>query len=260
MILSSHGIIGSSIVQGFDADYQAVLDYATTQGYTLPSASQQAKQNKLLVDLKNAGVWSKLDTFAVFATDGSSDFALIDWKRLSQYTAVNSPTFTSNQGFKGDGSSAYINSNYNPVTSAVNYSLDDASFGYYMREYDTAPGGLEMAFGCFFSSAPSWIRYTTKRLYFNSLEFLLYSNFTHANNRLVFVNRTSSNNVNVIANGSITDSLAITSTDISNANFELFRISSNYSNSQLSMVYTGSNITSNASDFNTAWNNYYNSL
>jgi hypothetical protein len=26
---------------GFDADYQAVLNYATTQGYTLPSAGQQ---------------------------------------------------------------------------------------------------------------------------------------------------------------------------------------------------------------------------
>jgi hypothetical protein len=40
------------------------------------------------------GIWSKLDTFSVFATDGDSDFALIDWKRLSDYTAVNSPTFT----------------------------------------------------------------------------------------------------------------------------------------------------------------------
>jgi hypothetical protein len=31
---------------GFDADYQAVLNYATTQGYTLPSAGQQVKQNQ----------------------------------------------------------------------------------------------------------------------------------------------------------------------------------------------------------------------
>jgi hypothetical protein len=84
----------------FDADYQAVLNYGTTQGYTLPSAGQQTLQNQLVVDLKAGGIWSKLDTFAVFATDGDSDFALIDWKRLSDYTAVNSPTFTTNQGFK----------------------------------------------------------------------------------------------------------------------------------------------------------------
>jgi hypothetical protein len=54
----------------FDADYQAVLDYATTQGYTLPSAGQQTLQNQLVVDLKAGGIWSKLDTFGVFATDG----------------------------------------------------------------------------------------------------------------------------------------------------------------------------------------------
>jgi len=97
---------------GFDADYQAVLDYATTQGYTLPSSGQQTLQNQLVVDLKDAGVWSKLDTFGVFATDGDSDFSLIDWIRLTDYTAVNSPTFTTNVGFQGDGTSSYISSNF----------------------------------------------------------------------------------------------------------------------------------------------------
>jgi hypothetical protein len=127
MILATHGFLASSIGQiAFDADYQAVLDYATTQGYTLPSASQQLLQNQLVVDLKNGGIWSKLDTFAVFATNGNSDFALIDWKRLSQYTAVNSPTFTTNVGFSGNGTSAYINTNFNPSTSGLNYTLNNA--------------------------------------------------------------------------------------------------------------------------------------
>jgi hypothetical protein len=116
----------------FDADYQAVLDYATTQGYTLPSSGQQALQNQLVVDLKNAGVWSKLDTFAVFATDaedspgsGTSNFALIDWKRLSLYTAFNSPTFTTNEGFQGNGTSSYIDLNYETITDWVNVSQNN---------------------------------------------------------------------------------------------------------------------------------------
>jgi hypothetical protein len=116
----------------FDADYQAVLDYATTQGYTLPSAGQQTLQNQLVVDLKDGGIWSKLDTFAVFATDGDSDFALIDWKRLSDYTAFNSPTFTTNQGFQGDATSAYIDSNFNILNDSVNMLVDDASLGAYV--------------------------------------------------------------------------------------------------------------------------------
>lgn len=119
MILSTHGIVQSS--GGFDVDYQAILNYATTQGYTLPSSSQRVKQNKLLVDLKAAGVWNKLDTLAIFATDGNSDFALIDWKRLSQYTAINSPTFISNGGFTGNGTSSYVDTNFNCLSNGVNY-------------------------------------------------------------------------------------------------------------------------------------------
>jgi hypothetical protein len=112
---------------GFDSDYQAILNYATTQGYTLPSESQRIKQNQLLLDLKAGGIWNKLDTFVVFATDGSSNFALVDWKRLSQYTAVSSPLFITNQGFQGDGLSSYLNTNFTPSINGVNYTLDNAS-------------------------------------------------------------------------------------------------------------------------------------
>jgi hypothetical protein len=37
---------------------KAVLDYATAQGYTLPSSGQQTLQNQLVVDLKDGGIWS----------------------------------------------------------------------------------------------------------------------------------------------------------------------------------------------------------
>ena len=143
LILSIENTIAAyNAPNGLDADYQAVLDYGTAQGYTLPSASQQVLQNQLVVDLKAAGVWSKLDTFAVFATDGDSDFALIDWKRLSDYTAVNSPTFTTNQGFQGNGTSAYINSNFNILNDSVNMLNDDASLGAYVFTAQTI--GLEI--------------------------------------------------------------------------------------------------------------------
>jgi hypothetical protein len=126
------GAIGGNGGLAFDSDYQAVLNYAISLGYTLPSASQKIKQNALLVSLKAAGVWTKLDTFAIFANDGGSNFGLIDWKRLALYTAVNSPTFTTNQGFTGNGTSSYIDTNFNPATSGTNYVLNDAS-RYYMQ-------------------------------------------------------------------------------------------------------------------------------
>ena len=107
-------------------EYQAILNYATSLGYTLPSTNQRFKQNKLLADLRRNGIWEKLDTFGVFATDGDSNFALIDWKRLTTFTAVNSPTFTTNQGFEGNATSASINLNYNGSTQNVNYKPDSA--------------------------------------------------------------------------------------------------------------------------------------
>jgi len=111
----------------FDADYQAVLDYATTQGYTAPSAAQQTLQNTLVTDLKTAGVWDKLDLFYVFATDGDSDYATLNWKAPSsfQLTKTNSPTFTTNEGFAQSGT-AYLDSGYDLLTDGTNYTQDDA--------------------------------------------------------------------------------------------------------------------------------------
>ena len=130
----------------YDEDYQAILDYATTQGFTLPSDEQKSIENQIMIDLKASNVWSKLDTFANFATDGDSNFALIDWKRLLQYTAVNSPTFTANQGFTGGGTS-YINSNYNPFSQAVNFGLNNATIGAYIRTAPPTPTGTKSVYG-----------------------------------------------------------------------------------------------------------------
>ncbi len=142
--LTSYKFSGGGV--SYDATYQAILDYATSQGYTLPSDSQKLLQNQLVVDLKASGIWSKLDTFANFATDGNSNFALIDWKRLTQYTAVNSPIFTPNQGFTGGGT-RYIDTNYNPSTQAVNYQLNNASLGTYIRTAPVSPIGSKSVFG-----------------------------------------------------------------------------------------------------------------
>jgi hypothetical protein len=135
MILSSHGIIGSSIVQfAFDADYQAILDYGTTQGYTLPSASQKLLQNQLVIDLKTAGAWSDLDLFYVFATDGDEDFATINWKDVNNFQAikVNSPNFTTNVGFNSNGSTSYLNTNWNVSTDSSNFQLLSNCLHYYV--------------------------------------------------------------------------------------------------------------------------------
>ena len=131
-------LLDNPVPSVFDADYQAILDQASSLGYTAPSASQQTLQNTLVTDLKTAGVWNKLDSFSVYATDGDANFALLDWKRLTTQTATNSPTFTPNLGYIGDGVSARIQSGFVPSTDGVNYQLNSASMFKYRYQVRTA--------------------------------------------------------------------------------------------------------------------------
>ena len=48
-------------------------------------------------------------------------------------TAVNSPTFTASQGYTGNGTTNYLNTNYNPTTNGVKYTLNSASLYVYSR-------------------------------------------------------------------------------------------------------------------------------
>jgi hypothetical protein len=121
----------------FTTEYQAVLERGVALGYTLPSLEQQVKQNDLIVNLKSAGIWNKTDVFYVFANDGGQEFATLNWMNPSahQCTLVNSPSFTNNDGFLGDGATSFINTNFNPASSGVNYTLNDASIFTYNKTY-----------------------------------------------------------------------------------------------------------------------------
>jgi len=238
---------------GFDADYQAVLNYATTQGYTLPSASQQALQNQLVVDLKAAGVWSKLDTFAVFATDGDSDFALIDWINLSQYTAVNSPTFTTNGGFTGNGTSSYVNTNYNASTSATNYQLNNAS-RFYWVDNRTGTNWEDNLSGRAISgnNNSTLIRINSQTTSLNSAVDMRSDGFKS-------INRTSSTNVEVFQN-TTQYSRTATSVDIDGGTQVFLRAVTGYNASRFRFYGMGASIVSENTDFYNALNTYITSL
>jgi len=240
---------------GFDSDYKAVLDYATTQGYTLPSAGQQTLQNQLVVDLKTAGVWSKLDTFAVFATDGDSDFALVDWIRLIDYTAVNSPTFTTNIGWNGDGTSSYIDPLFNPSTFGGNYALNNACFG--------SGGNIST------SSAMIATNQVRSNLRANSSNFnginstttiAPLSNFTSTTS-LRYHDRASNLEYTRIENDTIIETVLQPSNALPTYIYvmrDLFNFAS--SGDKFSYFFAGSSLANNRVAFNTAISNYITSL
>jgi len=236
----------------FDNDYQAILNYATTQGYTLPSSSQQALQNELIVDLKAAGVWSKLDTFSVFATDGNSDFALIDWKRLSQYTAVNSPTFTTNEGFSGNGTSSYIETNFIPSINGVNYTLNNAS----RIAWVTGAGATPI--DGFSSFTNSMIKNNSVNQRINS-GTTLSTSVDNTPDGYRCINRTSLTNVEFFI-GTTQNSRTQASGALPTAEQFILRNQSNYSTNEIWVYGMGASLVSENTDFYNALNTYLTSI
>jgi hypothetical protein len=233
-----------------------VLNYATTQGYTLPSASQQIIQNQLVIDLKAGGIWNKLDTFANFATDGSSDFALIDWKRLSLYTAVNSPTFTINEGFTGNGTSSYIDTNFNAFNDGVQYTQDDASRGLYMFN----SSGTAALDGKAVAGINNMARTSTSFQRINTTSGLTGGSFSFdAVKGMKSIHRTSSTTVELF-NDTTQASRTATSATLNNNNQLILRSGASYGGHTISMYANGASLVAENTDFVNAFNTYLNSL
>jgi hypothetical protein len=148
MIAQTFGIFGSS--WNLPVEYDEVIEYAESQGYTLPSITQQVAQAQLIEALQQADIWDDLQTFYVFANNGSAEFGNINWKNPGSFNALIrldevysvAPTWVSNQGYDADLSNAsYIGTNktYNNSSSPVtdlNYSI----FGW-AYSYRTPSGG-----------------------------------------------------------------------------------------------------------------------
>ena len=78
------------------------------------TAAQRAPYCRLFSSLIASGVWEQLDDLLVLGAPTQST-ALVNLVS-SSYTAsaVNSPTFTANQGFAANGTSSYINTEFLP--------------------------------------------------------------------------------------------------------------------------------------------------
>lgn len=120
--------ITNSKLPRLDADAQAFFDRMTTP----PTSARKTLYNNLIVTLKADGNWTELDVLVILAA-ADSQASLLDLKNLSDGALVNAPTFVADRGFTSDGSTSYINTQYNPSTDAVVHTQNDASAGVYIR-------------------------------------------------------------------------------------------------------------------------------
>jgi len=243
----------------YDTDYQAILTNGTTRGATLPSDSQQAKQNQLILDLKTAGIWNKLDAFYMLACDGNSAFALINWKNPSANygTAVNSlPTFTTNGGFTGSGSNA-INLNF-AANSGTNFASPNASIGVFVGTAVYGPATPFM--GASDDRNRLW-QSSAGNLQSCQLSGSSYDGAVVANNNMNHLN-VNSTNARLFLNGSVSGGGYKGSWLTDTTNFHLFRTANGtvYNSSQIKMAFIGGDLAAQASSFYGTMNTYFNNL
>ncbi len=109
---------------------------------TPPTEARKALYDALISALVAGGVWGKLDVLQVYAASDQAT-ALTNLIQSSYgATAVNSPTFTADQGFTG-ASTKYINTNFNPTTaSSPKYGLSSASIFAWGDQVAANSGGI----------------------------------------------------------------------------------------------------------------------
>lgn len=117
---------------GFDADYQAVLDYASnpSRNYTLPSDAHQILQNAIVVTLKQNDIWDRLDLFYITAGNNEA-FCRINWKNPSSNYLTDAsasgtlPAFTEFKGFNNTNQDS-LETGFDLDGSSGKYTLDNA--------------------------------------------------------------------------------------------------------------------------------------
>src|SRR5262245_5157438 len=89
--------------------------------------------NRVIVTLREQGIWVKLDCLYLFAAYDSAS-ALINWKNPGTFDAsylATPPTFSANQGFTSTGgvNNTSINTNFNPVSASGKFARNSAHVG-----------------------------------------------------------------------------------------------------------------------------------
>lgn len=229
----------------FDSDSIAYFNAVTTPF----SASRQLLINQLVLQLKADGNWTKLDRLWLLANE-ASDQGLVSLVNpaSTKIAAVNSPTFTVDQGYQSNGSTSYLDSKFNDLSSGVNYTQNGNSVGVYSRT--NAMGAFPVELGVSNASTNGTIvqaGYTGNHVF--AINNCIVANaliYTSTDSRGMFSTiRTASNAQSTWKNGVVQTSNSGASIALQNADIFLLCLNnngsaSNFSDKQIGYAFIGS--------------------
>lgn len=96
--------------------------------YPTPSTSRKLLINTLINNLITYGVWAEVDVLYVVGT--TPQHSLLNWKSDTYNGVLNgTEDFIADRGFKGDGTTTFIETDYNPADDGAQYTQYDGSAG-----------------------------------------------------------------------------------------------------------------------------------
>jgi len=267
----------------FNGYYQAIIDYAKSQAYVLPTEAQQIVQNDVVNNLVAQGIWDDLDVFYVFANNGSSDFGRINWINPGTFNAVETstglqtilPTWASNQGYTGTQlgfSYGFLRTFYNALTG-TNFSQTDGSMFVYTYNNLALPNGKDVGFkDNLVDFRPDWGSINTLNGVGNATYSLIstsplpFSSSVGSSIGFSHVARISNSQIQFFKNGTLLNTANSNLATVDVVTLELYFLSGGASGSgghskrTVSVGGAGASISTKASEFSSIITNYMNSL
>ncbi len=114
-----------------------ILARATSEGFQLPDTDVRKYMQELIGGLMSTGSWHKLDLFlnAAYGAPELLNLTRINWKNPEGALATVHDGITLEEGgWKGDGISGYISTQFNPSTDSEKYTLNNAGRGLIVYE------------------------------------------------------------------------------------------------------------------------------
>ena len=245
--------VSSNSLYVYDENYYN--NVYTWTGYT--TEPQSHYQNRLMLGLKSSGAWAKLDLLHVFATNATSDAAaLVQWKSgFPQGTLVNSPTFTANQGFIGNGGNAYIDTNFDPTISGINYTQNNASRYFFPYAFNGA-GPMDGLVG----AENGMILQDSVEHKINQGNTDLPTSFEYTTTlEPKSIHRTSATNVRLY-NGTVSENRTVSSATLVAETQKILTSDSNYADHTVAAYAMGASMLAENTAFIAAWDTYITSI
>lgn len=222
--------------QPIATESQAYFDACAVE----PTEVRKNLLNNLIISLKDSGIWANIGSLQIYAAH-TEQAGLVDLKNPLHSATNQGATFTTDRGFKGNGSSTYIETGITPTS--VGASQDDISFGVWTK--DGTDSGL-MALGEETGTAVCMLypKTGTGRIG-GRISTTSSSTDSSVANRNAFtaLDRSGSTQFKAYRNGSPVVTLTATSTHSPNRPLLLLRSTTGYADDKVLVFYCGTSLT-----------------